>query len=391
MERLPDFALEQYFAQWEFKARYHLTASDAQTITIGELLDLAGGDAREEFLALPLGYIPTWGTDALREAVAASYERAEPDDVLLFAGAEEAMFWVLQELLGPNDHAVVTVPNYQSMEAVPLATGAAVTGVPLWSGHGSGDSPGWRLDVDQVRDAMTDRTTVVAVNVPNNPTGYVPDQRTWAELVALCDQRGVHLFSDEVYRGVEADPTATLPAAVDLAERGISLDVTSKSLGLPGLRVGWLACRDRALLARLETRKHWTSICNAGPSELLALHAVRHREVLQGRIRALIAGNIPVFDAFFAEHPDLFDWQAPDGGCVAFPRYLGADGVDRFCAELVEQRGVLLLPGSVYASRLLDAPLDRFRIGVGRRDPGPALAELGAFLAGRRTPAATRR
>ena len=381
MERLPVFALEHYFAQWEFKARHHLTASDAQTVTIGELLDLAGGDAREKFLALPLGYVPTWGTDALRAAVAATYERAAAQDVLLFAGAEEALFWTLQELLGPQDHAVVTVPNYQAMESVPLATGAAVTGVPLWHA----DGPGWRLDVDQVRDAMTARTTVVAVNFPNNPTGYVPDQKTWTELAALCDERGVYLFADEVYRGVEADPQATLPAAVDLAERGISLDVTSKSLGLPGLRVGWLACRDRELLARLESRKHWTSICNAGPSELLALHAVRNADVLRGRVHALIAANLPVFDAFFAEHADLFEWQAPNGGCVAFPRYLGSDGVDRFCADLVEERGVLLLPGSVYASKLLDVPQDRFRIGVGRRDPEPALAELGAFLAGRRS------
>ncbi len=387
MDRLPTFALEEYFATWEFQARYHLTASDAQTCTVGELLELAGEGALEEFLALPLGYLPTWGTDALREAIATLYTTATTEDVLTFCGAQEAMFWVLQELLGDGDHAVVTVPNYQSMESVPLATGAAVTGVPLW--RGAGADLVWRLDVDRVADAITSRTRVVAVNLPNNPTGFVPDRQTWADLVALCERRGVYLFADEVYRGVEADPSATLPAAVDLSPMGISLDVTSKSLGLPGLRVGWLACHDRELLARLEKRKHWTSISGAGPSELLATHAVRHAGELRARVAGLIAANRVVFDAFFAEHADLFDWQPPDGGCVAFPRYRGRDGVEAFCADLVRERGVLLLPGSVYASQLMPVPTDRFRIGIGRRDPGPALAETAAFIAGRRGVART--
>ena len=381
MDRLPPFALEQYFARWEFSARHHLTASDGQTSTVGDLLDLEGPHAREEFLALPLGYVPTWGTDALRDAVAASYDRVARDDVLAFAGAEEGLFWTLQELLGPGDHAVVAVPTYQAAESVPLAAGADVSAVRLWSGAGEGVR--WELDVDAVRAALTPRTRAVVVNVPNNPTGLVPDGDSWRALAGLCDQRGLYLFSDEVYRGLEPDRSATLPAAVDVCERGISLDVTSKSLGLPGLRVGWVATRDRDLLRRLEGRKHWTSICNAGPSEYLATLALRHAGTLRARIRAVIAENTPQFDAFFAEYPDLFRWRPPDGGCVAFPRYLGAEGSERFCAELVQRCGVLLLPGSVYASTLAEVPAEHFRIGLGRRDPGPALDAVRTFLAAR--------
>jgi aspartate/methionine/tyrosine aminotransferase len=387
--QLPPFALEAYFARWEFRARYHLTASDGETCTVAELLDLDGPGAREEFLRLPLGYRPTWGTDALREAVAATYTSAERDDVLAFAGAEEGIFWTLQELLGPGDHAVVTVPNYQAAESVPLATGAAVSPVRLWEGRADGDLR-WRLDVDAVRRALRPTTRVVVVNAPNNPTGLVPDRDTWLALARLCDERGLHLFSDEVYRGLELDPARRLPAAVDVCERGISLDVTSKSLGLPGLRVGWVATHDRALLARLEARKHWTSICNAAPSEHLATVAVRHAEELRARIREVVRENLPQFAAFFAEYPDLFTWEPPDGGCVAFPRYRGPDGVERFCADLVEERGVLLLPASVYASALTGAgpagdggpgvPADRFRVGVGRRGPGAALDALRGFV-----------
>ena len=130
--QLPDFRLEVYLGEWEFKARHHLTASDAETLTIGELLGLAGEQERAAFDALGLGYAPTWGSEELRTAIAATYETVDPArDVLAFAGAEEAMYWALQELVGPGDHAIVTVPNYQSMETLTLRTGAEVSGWEL--------------------------------------------------------------------------------------------------------------------------------------------------------------------------------------------------------------------------------------------------------------------
>jgi aspartate/methionine/tyrosine aminotransferase len=373
-EGLPDFRLEVYLGKWEFAARHHLTASDAQTLTVAEVL---GHDGLEELAALPLGYTPTSGGDALREAIAGTYDACDPEDVLVFAGAEEAMFWALQEMVGPGDHAIVTVPNYQSMETLPVATGAAVSGLALRP------EDGWALDLDALTALLRPSTKLVAVNFPNNPTGALPDPATWERLIALCDERGIRLFSDEVYRGLEPAGTAPLPQAADRSATALSLGVMSKAYGLPGLRIGWLACRDRALLARLETRKHYTSICNAGPSELIATHALRKRERITARNRAIIDANLPLFDAFFGEHAALFEWEHPQAGCVCFPRYLGADGVERFCHDLVEQAGVVLLPAGIYASALGDAPGDRFRIGVGRAGPEPALAAFGDFLAAR--------
>lgn len=375
--RMPQFRLEAHFSQWEFVARHHLTASDAQTLSVRELLALGTDDDRAAFAELPLGYIETWGTPRLRASVAATYSTLDPDDVLAFAGADEALFWMMQVFAGPGDHVVVTVPNYQAMETVPLVGGAEVTGVPL------DPDDDWRLDLDAVRAALRSNTRLVAVNFPNNPTGALPDQQTWRELVGLCHERGVRLLSDEVYRGLELDPARRLPQAADLSPSAVSLGVLSKAYGLPGLRVGWLASRDRDLLRVLETQKHYTSICNAGPSELLAAVALDAREQIWGRNRAIIAENLPQFDAFFARHADLFAWRHPDGSCVAFPRYLGADGVEAFCRELLETEGVLLLPASLYVSELGPVPADRFRIGVGRRDPGPALEAMDRFLAGR--------
>ena len=154
----------------------------------------------------------------------------------------------------------------------------------------------------------------------------------------------------------------------------------SKSYGLPGLRIGWIATQDRHVLAQMERMKHYLSICNAGPSERLALIALKNRDKLLARNCAIVDENIPKWEAFFARHPDLFDWRRPDGSCMAYPRYKGADGVEAFARRLVEESGVLVLPSSIYRSELGPVPQDRFRIGLGRRGLDDGLAAMEAHL-----------
>lgn len=376
MPTLPDFRLETYFSRWEFSARYHLTASDAQTIAVSELLELADEDGRRRWGSLALGYTETRGLPALREEIARTYEVVVPEDVLCFAGAEEAIYLAMHALLEPGDHAVVLTPNYQAAETIPLAI-CEVTGVALVA------ESNWSLDVDAVERALRPNTKLVSVNFPNNPTGAVPDPDTWLRLVRLCDERGITLFSDEVYRGLELD-RPSLPQAADLSENALSLNVMSKAYGLPGLRIGWIACRNPALLDKLERAKHYTSICNSAPSEILALIGLRARDQLLERNRGIVATNLPLFEDFFNNYPDLFDFARPQGGCVCYPRYLGADGVEAMCTDLVEQAGVLLLPSSIYHSALTETPTDRFRIGVGRLAPEEALSEWATWLDKRR-------
>lgn len=371
---LPDFKIEVYFGRWEFAARYHLTASDAETMTIGELLAL-GGDGQLDDLRL--GYTPTWGTQPLREAIAGTYDDIDADEVLVFAGAEEALFWAMLDSIGPGEHAILTVPNYQSMETVALSTGAEVSALQLRP------EENWALDLDRLQSLIRPDTRLIAVNFPNNPTGGMAEADDFRELAALCDEAGIRLFSDEVHRGLELDPAATLPQAADLSRTAVSLGVMSKAYGLPGLRIGWLASHDPDLLRRLERRKHYTTICNAAPSEYLATIALRCRDRILERNRSILRKNLPLFDGFFAAWPDLFEWQHPAGGCVCFPRYLGVEGPSALCRELVERTGVLLLGPEIFASTLAQVPNDRFRIGLARRDPGPALDAFDKFLRGR--------
>lgn len=354
-----DFALEVHFSKWEFRARYNMTGSDAESMSLSDLLDMGTAKERETFDNLWLGYTETYGSPQLREAIADTYDLAEASDILCFAGAEEAIYTAMRVLLEPQDHVIVITPNYQAAETVPLSI-CEVSGVALDIDNR------WALDIDRVRAAIRANTKLISINFPNNPTGKILPRGDFDALVELCREHGLWLFSDEVYRLIERDPELRLPQAVDSYERGISLNVMSKAYGLPGLRIGWLACRDHAMLQRLERYKHYLSICNSAPSEQLALIALRHRDGILARNRKLVHDNLALYDALFRSHPDLFDWRLPDGGCVGFIRYQGDDGVETFCRRLVEEAGVLLLPSSIYRSELGEVPTDCFRFGYGR-------------------------
>ena len=371
-----DFALEVYFSRWEFKAKYHLTASDAQSLSLNDLLALASAEDRRQFDTLWLGYTETWGSPALRAAIAGTFDAITAEEVLTFAGAQEAVYVAMSVLLSAGDHAIVLTPNYQSAETVPLSI-CATSGVALDAANG------WSLDLGALRKAIRPNTKLISINFPNNPTGRILPAEQFGALVSLCREHNLWLFSDEVYRLIERRPELRLPQAADAYEKGISLNVMSKAYGLPGLRIGWLGCADRDFLQRCERFKHYLSICNSAPSEVLARIALGARERILERNRALVAGNLAKLEQFFGDYPDLFEWTVPDGGCVGFPRYKGSEGVEVFAQRLVEETGVLLLPASIYRSELTPVPQDRFRIGYGRSNVGMGLEVLRAWLQGR--------
>jgi aspartate/methionine/tyrosine aminotransferase len=368
-----DFALEVYFSRWQATARHHLTASDSETLALAELLAMADAEDRQRWETMQLGYTDPRGASWLREAIACGYQHASAETILCFAGGHEAIHAAMHALLGRGDHAIVVTPNYQSTETIPASL-CEVSGVAL------DPARGWTLDVDEVAAAIRPSTKLVSINFPNNPTGKILERDRFDALITLCRRHGIWLFSDEVYRLIERDPTRRLPPAVDAYERGISLCVLSKSFGLPGLRIGWIAGRDRALLERMERAKHYLSICNAAPCEALAQIALKAGDRILSRNRQIAADNIERLNVFFADHADLFDWYVPDGGVVGYPRYKGPDGVESLCSGLLRRQGVLLLPASLYRSELLATPSDRFRIGFGRSDLARGLQAMRAGL-----------
>jgi aspartate/methionine/tyrosine aminotransferase len=368
-----DFELERYFSKWEFKAKYHMTASDIESMSLSNLLSLASPEDRDAFSQQWLGYTQTYGHPELREEIAKTYNTAKPSDILCFAGAEEGVYIAMRVLLDRDDHAIVVVPTYQAAETVPLEI-CDVSGVPL------DENDHWSLDIDRVKQQIRPNTKLVSINFPNNPTGAVLGKDRFQALVSLCREKGIYLFSDEVYRLVERDPSIRLPQVSDVYEKGLSLNVMSKAYGLSGLRIGWIMTKDADLLQKMERYKHYLSICNSAPSERLAIIALKAREKILERNRTLVNRNTQQLETFFNEFPECFEWYRPDGGCVCFPRYKGPGDTNHFCEDLVERAGVLLLPPKIYHSELLETPQDRFRIGFGRKNMDKGLSVFRNYL-----------
>ncbi len=365
---LAPFKLERYFARYEFKAAYLLCASDCESLSVAELLSFEP-EASRQLQELWLGYTESQGSPELKAAIAELYERIDPQQILVHAGAEEAIYAFMRASLQPGDHAIVHFPCYQSLEEVARQSGCEVT---RWVAR---EEDNWELDLDFLKNAIRPTTRLIVLNCPHNPTGYLMSASRQQQLVEIARQHNLLLFSDEVYRYSEHDPQDRLPAACDLYENAVSLGVMSKTFGLAGLRIGWLATRNRAVFERVAAYKDYLSICNSAPSEFLATLALRHKDRLIERNLDIIKANLGLLDIFFKRHQDVFNWQAPRAGSIAFPSLKTGQPIEEFCVELLERQGVLLLPGSYF-----EAGDRNFRLGFGRRNMPQGLEKMAEFL-----------
>ena len=365
--QLEPFKLERYFARYEFSTRYLLCSSDCESMTIMDLLSMEPNSS----IALErqwLGYTEPKGAPMLRKGISELYTTIDSDDVLVHSGAEEGIFLFMHAALQPGDHIIVHSPCYQSLEEVARSIGCDVT---LWQAR---EEDGWSLDIEELPGLMRQRTRAVVINTPHNPTGFLMSKHDFQEVCRITAESGVILFSDEVYRESEHDARDRLPAACDMNELAVSLGVMSKTYGLPGLRIGWIATHNEGIRSRMERLKDYTTICNSAPSEHLAELALRHRNKLVGRNLGIIRENLATLNLFFSRHKDRFEWSPPRAGPIAYPRLLDGD-IDAFCDDLVTSSGVLLLPGSVYGDRE-----NHFRIGFGRKNMVEALEHLEQYL-----------
>jgi len=365
--QITPFRIEEYMGEYEFSAKYLLSSSDAESQTIGELLALEPG-ASDAFLKHWCGYTESPGAPWLREVLATIYKDIGRDQLVVVSAAEEAIFLFYHVLLGPGDHAIVETPCYESALTLPRSTGADVS---EWKRKAEN---GWAHDLAALEKLIRANTRCIYINTPHNPTGLLMESRVFRGVLELAGRSGVYVFCDEVYREMEHNPSERLSAGCDEYERALSLGSVSKTYGLPGLRLGWIACRDRELLRRIISLKHYTTICASAPSEFLTALAFRHRQKFIDRNREIVLSNMKQLTAFFAKHQDTFEWTPPNASTIGFVRLKAQRDVYAFCEELVQQAGVLLLPGTVY-----DEP-QHIRFGYGRRNMREALAALESWM-----------
>ncbi|MEQ8200407.1 MAG: aminotransferase class I/II-fold pyridoxal phosphate-dependent enzyme [Syntrophomonadaceae bacterium] len=366
--RPSDFKLERYFARHEFNAPYLLCCSDCESLTVRDLLDMQAG-SQDEFHDLWLDYTESQGDQVLREEIASLYRTIAPQQILVHSGAEEAIHNMAAALLQPGDHVIVQMPCYQSLSELPTSIGCQVSGWYLRPQSG-----GWQADLYELQALITPRTRLIIVNSPHNPTGHLFSREKWVQILDLAAQHGIILFADEVYKYME-HTDEPLPWACDVYENAVSLGVMSKSFGLPGLRIGWIATNNTGILKAMAAYKDYTTICNSAPSEFLATLALRNRSGILERNRRLVKENLQRLEQFFARHRDRFEWLRPGGGPIAFPAFRDAVSASAYAERMAAQSGILILPGSCY-----DYDDRHFRIGFGRANFPEALQKWEEYL-----------
>lgn len=373
------FQLERYFAKHEFSAPYLLCCSDIQPWSQSELLKMADTECRDLWNNLSLGYTESQGLPLLREEISKMYEGCDTSDVLLCV-PEEGIYLTCRAILSPGDKVVVPWPCYQSLSEVANAIGCEVV-------HWEPDPTSGKFNVDALDLLVDESTRLVVINFPHNPTGATISQDELDSIVEICAwKENCWLLSDEMYRGLEHDQNSKLSSVATMRgagggyDKSISLAGMSKVYGLPGLRVGWLLTRNRELYARLCQLKDYTTICASAPSEILALIGLRNREIIVAESMRVIREGLKVVTDFMIEFDDIFDWEPPTAGSIAFPSLKSIDcfTATQFCDEVVESCGVMLLPSSVYG---IPAERDsRFRLGFGRKAVPDAVAVLRCHL-----------
>lgn len=363
--KVSPFKLERYFDKYEFSAPYLLSSSDCEPFQLNELLQLADEKTLDEWNHLNLGYTESRGNPQLRTEIAKLHTAISPDDVVVLA-PEEGIFIAMNVLLEKDDHVITTFPGYQSLYQVAEDIGCDIS---RWA-----PDKNLKFNIDDLKSLVTDKTKLIVINFPHNPTGELLSGDELNEIVKLASEKGITVFSDEMYRLMEYDEKSRLPSVSDLYDNSISLFGLSKTFGLPGLRIGWLTTRNKKIMHELISFKDYTTICNNAPGEKLAILALQHKQKLIDRSLAIIHANLRLIENFALDHHQWFKWKTPKAGSIAFPELKIKGGVMNFCQNLVSEKGVMLLPHDMY-----DYNRPHVRIGFGRKNLIKALTLLGDF------------
>ncbi len=340
--RIEPFRMERMQSTYENYVEYNLSESGVHPMRASELLQAAGGADR--FLDVELGYCQSNGTEQLRDRIAAFYDGATRDAVLVTNGGSEANYAALWSLLERGDRVAFMIPNYLQTWGLSRAF-AGRTDVFRLAPRQEAGRTRWALDVEGLRRAVTKRTRLILITNPNNPTGAVLEEAEMEEVVRAARRAGAWIVADEIYRGAEVSGRTT-PTFWARHERVLITSGLSKAFGLPGLRIGWVV-GPPAAVRRLWSYRDYTTIAPGMLSDYLGRIAMEpaRREAIFARTRSIIRANLPVLERWIRGHDDLFDYIPPQAGAIAFLRYALPIGSIPLVDRLREDRSVLVCAG----------------------------------------------
>jgi aspartate/methionine/tyrosine aminotransferase len=363
------FFMEQWLMTNRFHVPYNLAESGVSDLTLKELISLSQIDL-DELTSIKLEDEDTRGSEELRSEISTLYPGRGPEDILVTTGTSEALFILFNLLLDPGDTCIVTFPAFQGLYETARSLSCNIR---FWELRFEED---FEPDLNQLMELMDERTRLVVVNTPHNPTGKVFPMEKLKEVHHLCRERGAALLMDEHYRFLPLNGSKQLlPSAVTLDRGVIGTGSLVKCFGLMGLRMGWMVAPPD-LLDRARDFKDYLTHTLSPLSDFLGVHALRSREAILARHRRNVLKNIDLLNDWMAGHQAFFGWMPPEGGVVCYPKILFDLPADRFCRDLIDKEGVFLLPASSFEME----GYVRLGFGIDHRDFSEAMDRVDRYL-----------
>lgn len=365
---IKQFELERYFSKYEFNTKFLLSSSDCESVTMAELIESADEECLSLWHNLKMSYTESQGNPLLLNEITKLYYGINKKDILQII-PEEGIYIAMRTLIEPGDKVVCPFPAYQSLFSIVESQGGIVE---KWRPK---YHDGWKFDVDELETLVTDDTKMIIINFPHNPTGAMISYKEFIQIINIARKHNCILFSDEMYRFLEYNPADRIPSASELYEKAITLCGLSKSFSMPGARCGWLITKDREMHKSFAEYKDYTTICASAPSEILSIIALRQANTLIETNLKIIKTNLRELDSLFSDYKNIFTWKRPLAGPVGYPLLSSETDVTSLAQRLIEEKNIMILPGSVY----LDGT-NAFRVGFGRKNLPGILPHLRSFL-----------
>jgi len=364
--RLKPFLLDLWLDKYEHTIQYNVGSSTGPVWTLNEILALGTDEQRDRFFNHKVLYSRPAGADGLRAAIA-DFHGVTADAVQVVTGASEALLVLMWMAAEPSANVVLPRPGFPTFSALPESLGIEVRHYDI------NRSNNFSIDVDAIKSRVDNKTKLVLVNSPHNPTGAMISDADLDDLHAFTSTRGIQLVIDEVYHpihhGNATRSASRLPHATVIHD-------FSKAFSLSGVRTGWMIDHDAKRREQYWNARTYFTITNASAAEILAEIAMQKRDVILKKTQDNASTNLRRLEAFMAEHSDTLGWVRPQGGMTAFPWLRSGEDEKPFC-EAAAEGGVLFAPGYCF-----DVP-GHFRFGFGaatEQNFGKALERLGALV-----------
>jgi len=341
--KIKTFKVEQWMNEYENDAVYNLAETCVDSLTLRELLTLAGEEPEKYMASLVntrMSYSHIHGSPELLEGMSSLYRNIKPSQVVPTHGAIGANYSAIITILEPGDSMVSVMPTYQQHYSIPESIGADVKILQLTKENN------FLPDLDELRKLVNKNTKMITVNNPNNPTGSWIPEETMKEIVEIARSVDAYVLCDEVYRGISEDGSY-MTSIVDIYEKGISVCSMSKIFSLAGLRMGWIATPDEELLKALRERRDYDTISCGVLDDIFASLALKNKDKIFARNRDIMLKNRQILDEWVQSEKHV-SYVKPVAGTTALIFYDLDIPSRELCTDLLKKTGVFFTPGECF-------------------------------------------